>query len=258
MPEESATTAEIQRQYTRYLRDPDNAPLPQGTDPMRMRLCARQFRTKLLHLLHIRMPGLVGALGRDRTLALLHDYVRLPRVSLGGESSFEGSFLRWLKEECAARALPPWIPDLVEFSLAAMQVKPPPDDSGLALDRDGDLLAGVPVFSEPARLLRFGWPAHRIGEDFSPGTGARPTEPTWLIVYRNRRGDGGYLELNRMAAHVAASVRDNAEGRTGAEILADAYAGFPPSDPAAVLRDGLGILEALRQRDIILGTRAPG
>ena len=256
-PGKSATTAEIQRQYTRYLRDPDNAPLPSGTDAMRMRLCAVHFRAKLCHLLRLRMPGLVGALGKDRTLALLNDYVRLPRMSLGGGSSFEDSFLRWLKDECAAPALPPWIPDFVEFTLAAMQVKSPPVDSGLALDSDGDLLAGVPVFSEPARLLCLGWPVHRVDGDFNPNTGANPKEPTWLIVYRNRRGEGGYLELNRMAADVVARVRDNFTGRTGAEILADANAGFSFNDPGAVLRDGFGILEALRQRDIILGTRAP-
>ena len=249
--------ADVRLRFARHVRDPQNAPLPPGVDRRRMEIYAQAYRFKLARALNLEMPALAGALGEDDLTALIDDYARLPRVSLSGTATLSEAFVRFLEETATERGLPPWTLELAHF--CSMGGVVPGSDREItddAADRGGDLLAGVPVFSPLARLRTFEWPVHRIGADFRPE--AKPPQPTRLILYRNRRHEGGYVELNAMAAEIAERVRDNAAGRTGAEILAEVAGNHPGTEPRALLRDGLGILEALRERDIVLGVRRTG
>lgn len=251
---EPESFSDIQRQFTRYLRDPGRAPLPTGTDLRGMRFYARSYRRKLRRLLETRSPVLAEVLGGDTLSSLIDDYVRLPREWLGGKSSFEEAFVQYLDEESAGRGLPPFIPELAHFSMKATLVPGSPgviEDNDF--DRDGDLLGSVPVFSPVAKLLTYEWPVHRIGADFLPET--RPAQATRLIVYRDRKGHVGWIELNRWAADIALRVKDNAVGRTGAEILTESGIHNPLLDRGSLMREGRDILEALRQRDVIIGAR---
>lgn len=250
----SESFSDIQRQFTRYLRDPGRAPLPADADPRGMRFYAKSYRRKLHHLLEMRAPALMEVLGRDASSSLIDDYVRLPRESLGGSSTFEEAFVQYLEDESAGRGLPPFIPELAHFSMKATLVSGSPREiEDEDLDRDGDLLGRVPVFSPLAELLTYEWPVHRIGADVRPET--KPAQATRLIVYRDRRGYGGWIELNGPAAEIARQVRDNAAGKTGAEILTDSESRNPLLDRRSLMREGRDILEALRRRDIIVGAR---
>ena len=246
--------SDIQRQFTHYLRDPNRAPLPAGADPRGMRFYARSYRHKLRRLVEMHSSILAETLGRDALSSLIDDYVRLPRESLGGNSTFEEAFVQYLEEESASRGLPPFIPELAHFSMKATLVSGSPreieDDD---LDRDCDLLGRVPVFSPVAELLIYEWPVHRISAEFLPET--KPAQPTRLIVYRDRRGHEGWIELNRWAADIALRVRDNPAGRTGAEILTDSRFHNPLLDGHSLMREGRDILDALSRRDIIVGVR---
>lgn len=246
--------SDIQRQFTHYLRNPSCAPLPTGTDLREMRFYARSYRRKLRHLLETRWPTLAETLGRDMLSSLIDDYVRLPRESVGGKSTLEEAFVQYLEEESPRRGLPPFMPELANFSMVATLVTGSPreieDDD---LDRDGDLLGRVPVFSPLAELLTYEWPVHRIGADFLPKT--KPAQATRLIVYRDRRGHGGWIELNQWAAEIALQVKDNVIAKTGAEILVDSRNNNPLLDRHSLMREGAVILKALQRRDIIIGVR---
>lgn len=249
---EAQSFSDIQRQFTRYLRNPDRAPLPAGTDRLGMRYYAKSYRRKLHYLLETSMPALAATLGREALSSLVDDYVRLPRESLGGKSTLAEAFVQFLGKASAGRGLPPFIPELAHWSMKATLVPVSQrniEDNGL--DRDGDLLRRVPVFSPVAELLTYEWPVHRIGADFLPAT--KPARATHLIVYRNRRDHGGWIELNRWAAEIARQVRDNAAGKTGVEILADNHLRHPLLVGHSPVHEGRVILEALRQRDIIVG-----
>ena len=81
------------------------------------------------------------------------------------------------------------------------------------MDREADLLAGVPAVSPLAWLCGYHFPVHRIGPDFRPE--AADEQPTWLVVYRRLDDRIGFLELNAATARLFELARDNAGGRTG-------------------------------------------
>ena len=245
---------EIQRQFTNHLRDPDNAAPPAGADPGRMRIYARAYRAKLVYLLGRRMSPLMEALGRAESFALVDDYVKLPREALGGKSSLDESFADYIKKVSAARGLRPFIPELADFCVRTMAIlESTREIRDEGVEPAGDLLGGVLVFSELADVMAYEWPVHRIGAGFLPDT--KPGQPTRLVIYRDRRGAGGYVELNGLAAAIALRVRDNAAGKTGQEILVDAGEGGLYHDANSLMRAGFDVLEALRKRDIIIGVR---
>lgn len=250
----SAHFKDVQRQITRYLREPEKSPLPQGADARRMKHYARQFRGKLTRSLKQSLPVLISVLGEKEFHSLLDDYARLPRESLSGKTTLAGSFLHYVDSESDNRGLSPLVSELVDFcarveTLFNSDARIGEDD----VDREGDLLAGVPVFSELAEVLSYRWPVHAIRADQPPAEA--PASPTWLIIYRDRRFHEGYLELNRQAAEIALRIRDNAAGRTGAQLLADADADNPGIAPGVSREAGGEILEFLRKRDIVTGVR---
>lgn len=246
--------SDVQRQITRYLRDPENSPLPQGADVRRMNHYARSYRAKLARSLNASLPVVIAALGKEEFRFLLNDYVRIPRESLTGKSTLAGSFLHFVKSESDKRGLSPLVLELTDFAARVEALFNSDGQVGAdGIDREGDPLSGEPVFSELAEILKYKWPVHAIRADELPEEA--PESPTWLIIYRDRKSQNGFVELNRQAAEIAIRVRDNAAGRTGAQLLAAADADRSGIAPAQSRQGGREILEFLRKRDIITGTR---
>ena len=79
--------------------------------------------------------------------------------------------------------------------------------------------------------------------------------PTCLIVYRNRDDQVKFMETNPVTLRML-QLLDADDGRSGAEILRQVAAEMQHPDPEVVVRGGAQTLRELRDRDIILGTRA--
>lgn len=250
----SAHFKDVQRQITRYLREPKKSPLPQGADARRMNHYVRQFRGKLTRSLRQSLPVLISALGEEEFHSLLNEYVRLPRESLTGTATLAESFLHYVKSESDSRGLSSLARDLADHRLKIESLfNSNAQISEDGVDREGDLLSGVPVLSELAEILSYRWPVHAIRADKLPTEA--PESPTWLIIYRDRQFQEGYLELNRQAAAIAMRIRDNAAGRTGAQLLDDADADIPGFAQGLSRQAGSEILQSLRKRDIVTGVR---
>ena len=73
------------------------------------------------------------------------------------------------------------------------------------IDPDGDLIAGRPVLSPLAWVLAYDYPVHQI----SPAN--QPHEPagqsTFLVVYRNRDDQVGFMEINAVTARLLECCR---------------------------------------------------
>jgi hypothetical protein len=118
-------------------------------------------------------------------------------------------------------------------------------------DPNGDLIAGVPVASPLAWTLAYDYPVHRISPEFQP---AEPgAQPTCLIVYRTRQDEVKFMEVNAITARLMQLI--NEQPATGREQLMRVAAELQHPQPEAVIAEGVRILEGLRERDILLGTR---
>ena len=79
-------------------------------------------------------------------------------------------------------------------------------------------------------------------------------QPTWLVVYRDRDDEVGFMEINPVTKRLLEGLEANS-GATGRELLTAIAAEMSHPQPEVVISGGLDILENLRNKDIVPGTR---
>ena len=119
-------------------------------------------------------------------------------------------------------------------------------------DPGGDLLKGIPVLSPLAWPLSYTFPVHRIGPGFQPEEA--PGDATHLLVYRNREYKVKFMLLNVVSALCLQFLKDE-QDRSGHDLLNEIVLSLKHPKPEVVFEGGKRLLQDLRERDVLLGTR---
>lgn len=248
----------LQYRFAAHVRDPQRHPAPAGIEPRRMKIYAELFYNNVESVLARAFPVLRAITPDPRWRALVRDFFARHESHEPLFHKMAGEFLKYLKNErhstkrTARQDDPPFLCELahyewVELALAVSEVQLTPD----LAHPEGDLLEGIPVLSPLAWSLAYKYPVHRINPDCLP---EKPgTQPTHLIVYRTRQDEVKFLESNGVTARLITLLE---HARTpGRRLLQRLARELQHPDPAAVVRQGATILNDLRRREIILGTR---
>ena len=255
LPEDSPL-ARVQRAFAAHLRDPAAHPAPRDVAPRRMQVYRELVYANVESLLAAGFPVLRSLLADAVWHALVRDFLArhrattplFPRLARELIAHLEGERLRHAAE-------PPFLVELARYEWLETELllsEAEPDDD--EVDPRGDLLAGVPVPSPLARWLRAAWPVHRLRA--SEPLPTRPGGETCLALCRGRDERVRFMELTpitltlleRIAADPTRSGRDQLE-RLAREL--------GRRDRAAFVVQGRSVLEALRDRGVLTGTRCP-
>jgi hypothetical protein len=121
-----------------------------------------------------------------------------------------------------------------------------------AANSTGDLMKEVPVLSPLAWPLSYRFPVHRIRPGFEPQ--APPEQATHILVYRDRGDTVKFMQLNDVSRLLLNLLQEN-RGLTGLDLLNDIASSIKHPDPSVVIDNGEKLLQDLRSKDILLGTR---
>jgi len=252
-----ADLPEFQRQqyaFAAHIRDPENHPAPAGIEDRRMAIYRDLFFNNVSQLLAKTFPVLHKILGADAWRILMRDYFSIHRAHTPLFLEMPREFLKYLEEERGEVATdPPFQLELAHYEwveLALSIDEREPDLTGVR--RDGDLVEGRPVLTPLMWSLRYRYPVHRLGPDFQPASA--PEQPTLLVVHRNLAGKVGFTEINIVTARLLELLRDDSIN-SGLQALETIAAEMDSADLAAVIDGGRQILQQLRARELILGTR---
>jgi len=246
----------IRRQYAfaANIRDPENNPAPEDVEDRRMQIYRKLFYNNVEGFISGTFPVLRQIHSDADWHALVREFFSRHRSRTPLFHEIPREFLNWLESERAGNpADPPFLYELahyewVELALAIAESPPQPP----AVDPQGDLLNGIPVLSPFAWHLAYRYPVHRIGPDFRP---TQPGDmPTCLVVYRDREGEVGFLEINNVTKRLLELI-DAGEYRTGTELLARIATEMSHPQPEVVIRGGAEIMAGLLQKQILTGTR---
>jgi hypothetical protein len=116
----------------------------------------------------------------------------------------------------------------------------------------GDLMEEVPVLSPLAWPLSYRFPVHQIRPGFEPE--APPEKATHILVYRNRNDKVKFMQLNDVSRLLLNLLQEN-RGLTGLELLSEIASSINHPDSSVVIDNGEKLLQDLRNKDVILGTR---
>jgi hypothetical protein len=248
--------AKLQEQFAAHIRSPNSAPAPADVEDRRMEVYRNLFFNNVRSLLSWNFPVLRKLYSNDDWAQLIRDFYIEHRARTPLFPELAREFLQYLQEQRSDREEdPPFILELAHYEwveLALSMDEQELDD--IDADPDGDLMNGVPVLSPLAWALSYQFPVHRISPSYQPEQA--PEEATHLLVYRNRADEVKFMQLNVVSALLMQFLKDE-QPLTGHDLLKKIAGEMNHPNPDVVIEGGLKLLEDLRDREVILGTR-PG
>lgn len=241
---------ELQRQFAGHIRSPEQVDAPEGLEDRRLAIYRRLFFGNLSNLFSKNFPVLFKLIDEARWRALIREFMEQHRSTTPMFTEIGREFVRFL-EQAQPEGLPPFALELAHWEFLETCVRLAESDPGeVDCVVDGDLVEGAPVLNPTLRLAQYQWPVHEIRPDYRPET---PLDtPLILAAWRKSDDRPGFMRLNAVTARLLALIESD-PGRSGLAQLERIAGEMQAPDPGAVVRSGRGMLERLRDRQVVLG-----
>lgn len=242
----------LQRAFAAHLREPDAHAAPSEIEDRRMAV----YRDLVYNNIESFVAGgfpVLRSLYRDGDWhRMVRDFVAHHAAASPYFLQIGEEFLHYLQSERKPRAGdPPFLLELAHYEWVELALDVSPETFPPGLLRDGDPLALVPVVSPLVWSLSYRYPVHRIGPDYRPSEA--PETPTFLLVYRDRADEVGFMEANAVTARLLQLA--SAEPASGRALLRQLAAELPSMSEEAVIGFGAELFGKLLKLDVIAGYR---
>lgn len=244
----------VQYQFTAHLRDPESNPAPVGIEDRRMEIYRGLLYKNVQGFLSNGFPVIRQLYSDDNWHKLVRHFFSSHQSHSPYFKDISKEFIDYLNNERIAQPEDPaflkelahyeWLEIVLSFIDADIDWK--------NINKDGNLLKGIPVLTPFMQLNRYEYPVHKIKPDFQPETPS--AIPTFILVYRDLGDKVSFMELNPMTARLVELIANN-KTQTSEQILSELAKEIPNLEESVVIHGGHTALTQLRQRDILLGTR---
>ena len=245
---------DVQYAFTRHLRDPGTQPAPPDIPEERMAVYTDLVYRNIDRMVSNLFPILHKVTPEERWHLMIRDFLKVHQAHAPLFNKIPQEFLQYLEQERDTTDDPPYMLELAHYEWVDYAVTI--DTRDIVWDgihTGGDLLAGVPVLSPLVWPLHYRFPVHRISPDYLPGEA--PEQPTYLVVYRDRHDEVGFIELNPVSARLLELLREGGNV-TGSSLLITIARELQHPRPEVVINGGLEIMQNLLSKDILLGVKA--
>ena len=256
MTKTSAPLPEFQRfqyAFSAHIRDPKANPRPRGVEARRMRIYNELLYNNIESFLLSCFPVLHQVLGRQKWARLVRTFFSTHRSHTPYFRQIPDEFIQFLQTEWERpNAYPEYLLELAHYEwieLVLSVSNRAPD--WCSIERDGDLLEGIPILNPLLANLRYTWPVHRIRPRFRPS----PAE-TYLLVFRDADDQVQFSEINAFTARLLSLIETGTlSGRMALETITR-ESGHPK--PETVIQGGLAVMQDLHTRGALLGACRTG
>ena len=244
---------EIQFGFTRHIRDPENQPAPPDIEDRRMEIYRGLLYRNVEGFIANSFPVLRKITPDDRWHTMIRDYFKRHQAHTPLFPKMPQEFLQYLEHERDTDDDPPFLLELAHYEWIELAVSLDTRNiSWEGINTTGDLLEGVPVMSPLALPLSYQFPVHTISPDHIPAQ--VPTQPTYIVVYRDRHHKVGFTELNPVSARLLQMIQMDSH-QTGRRLLESIATELKHPDPEVVIKGGIETMQNLLQKDVLLGVK---
>lgn len=240
-----------QHVLTAHLRDPLNNPPPEDIEDRRLAIYRDLIFNNIEAFLSGGFPVLKSIIDQQEWLLLVRDFIAMHESGSPYFLEISQEFLSFLNEQQPEILTElPFALELAHYEWVelALDVSPEtfPVDNIVSA---GDLMDDYPVVSPLVWRLSYQYPVHKIGSDYQPK--AAPSEPSYLIVYRNRDEEVKFLESNSLTMRLLQLLEQGES--SGREVLLTVAREMDHPDPDFIVRAGLDTLNQLLDLSILCG-----
>lgn len=243
----------VQYAFAAHLRDPKNVPRPGDVEDRRMEIYRDLFYNNIQGFIENGFPVLRKLYEHEAWHRMVRDFYIRHQSHTPFFSEIAQEFLKYLQDEHEPQPEDPaFLLELAHYEWVELALSISDQDPDFSkIEREGDLVEGVPVLSPLAWLLSYQYPVHRIGPDFRPD--APDANPTQIVVYRTLSHKVKFMLVNPVTARLIALIVEK-PGSIGRELLAQIAQELNHPNPDVVIRGGAQTLAELRTSEILLGT----
>jgi len=245
---------DVQKVFTQHMRDPENNPAPEGVENRRIKIYRELVYNNIEGFIANSFPVLRKITDDEQWHKMIRDYVSHHQAHTPLFPKMPQEFIQYLEHERSGHSEDyPFLLELAHYEWIETSISMDAREISFeGVDQQGDLLKGVPVLNLLATPLAYQWPVHKISPDFLPNLLSE--QATYIVVYRDRDDEVGFLELNTVSAKLIEMCSNNIE-QSGKEILSSIAKELQHPNPDTVISGGLEILQDFKNKDIILGTK---
>lgn len=254
MAEPRPSFQDVQYEFTAHLRDPDKNKAPAEIEDRRLEIYRGLFYRNVQGFIANGFPVTRKLYEDEPWHKMIRDFFSIHQSHSPYFKDITKEFIDYLNKEREPQPEdPPFLRELAHYEwLEIMLTFADIDIDWESINRDGDLMSGMPALSPVTQLNQYAYPVQKIKPSFQPET--PPEQPTFLLVYRDQKDEIGFMEVNPMTAHLIDLINENPD-RTGEEILKILAQEIPSMREDVILHGGHTTLVQLREKDVILGTR---
>lgn len=247
--------ASLQTRFAAHIRDPQSVPAPGGIEDRRMGIYRDLFFNNICNFISSNFPVLKTLYEESDWTNLCRDFYRDYRCHTPLFPELPREFLKYLQDHRQDHAGdPPFMLELahyewVELALALDET----DLDDIQVNPTGDLMNGIPFLSPLVWPLSYQFPVHRICVEFQPGTA--PEKATHLLVWRQQGYQVKFMQLNEISMLLVQKLKEDT-GSSGLELLKAVAKTIDHPKPEVVIEAGTALLQDLKEKQVILGTRS--
>lgn len=246
---------QAQYEFSAHIRDPILNPKPDDVEARRMKIYTELFFNNVEDFISNTYPVLKEITAENKWQEMIRDYFNnhLSHTPLFPEMPRE--FLKYLEEERNNSNDPSFINELAHYEWVELALMTSDLDQNINWDKinmDGDLLNHSPILSPLAWSLSYQYPVHQISIDFIPEEPSK--QPNYILVYRDKVDEVHFMELNPVTAQLIQLISEK-PNLTSKQILEYIAEQMQHPEPNIVIEGGYQIIQDLKNRNIILGTK---
>jgi hypothetical protein len=209
---------DTQYQFSAFLRDPDNQPMPDNIEPRRMAIYRELFYNNIEGFISNGFPVLRQITSDDAWHSMIRDFMMRHHCKTPLFHEIGREFMAYLKNDRDNANDPIFIQELahyewVELALSVLDNEVEPS----YVNSNQDILDVSFKTSPLAWPLVYNYPVHKIGPDFKPKEESNST--FHLLVYRNKEDNITFLELNPVSARLINLLNEGLTGQMAGEKI---------------------------------------
>ena len=184
---------ETQLAFARHMRAPNEYPAPEGMEDRRMGIYRELVYNNIESLIATVFPVLRSILNDAAWHTLVRDFIHHHECKTPYFLEISEEFLRYLAQERGLRdGDPVFMLELAHYEWIELALDVSEDTIPSLAPLPSDLAAACPKISPLVANLSYQYPVHKV----SPRFQTQNTEPTNLLVYRNRDDKVCFMEVN--------------------------------------------------------------
>jgi len=238
-----------QLEFSAYIRDPVNNPVPEDVRPERMGTYRELFFNNISSFLSSNFPVLRAILDDQQWYALSQDFFAKHPCSTPYFSEIPEEFIVYLQNERANSTDYPFLLELAHYEWAEMALSISQEqleaNSAEFIEHVSEY---VICLSNLAWPLVYRFPVQQISPDFIPAIA--PESPTYLLVYRGLDDEVNFIQIPAVTFRLLQILQENTamSCQSCLELIAKESA---HPEPNKLIEAGVQIIKELAEKNII-------